>query len=819
MPCLAIGQPATYESADPVEAYLVRLGLREHAIEYLEGELRRQPNREALARSLASHHADRLLDATSQLEMDASQRKISDLLARYPALRGPYLDTVVLQADFARAERDFAHWVFHPDDMAARQRAAEIFDRIAPQLRADTLSLQVARQRLESDAEKSRDGPERDAKFKSADRAAQQFGRAAFHAAWAQYYLAQLRNLEPTDEALRQAQAFFKNLIPLENPTPEADPDELGLGSIHRARAVLGLALVEMAMGQVETGTLWLGALRHPAVHEEVRGALDFWQLHALIQAGRADDAVAFANRQVQALGENPPPSQANFYRLLVVQAGHRKGPWSALAEPGLRGLVQGGMVDTARKLADQYHLRMADDSHAGLTLHAFGLLETAGKTTARADFRRAAEAFGKARGLSEQDSAAWVAASYQAGYCQVKAGDWSAAIQSLEPAMPALRLKRPDLAGDASWLLVTAYANQKASDPSLQAKWVQALKEFTRDFPKHNRAGNASAQLATLEESTVTSTPAAGPEILRARMKKAYQQWRALRVDQGQGAEALRAVQSAAGQFLALPDAEAPESHKLEAALILADTCVSGNPQQLARAEKTLATIESLARKLPVESRSASDFHTLRLQLAQAKGDLAMATEAAAWLAQNRPGSPLHEAALVGCAKTADALLAASGKNPQTLANALTAHRELVQFFGENPDIVKANRNARIATLRLAELLYEQGRVDECKNLVEHRLLKAYPREAKYLRLMGLACNDGRSVDQALECWRLLTAGQPSGSPEWYEAKYHHMANLGLKSIGDARLAFGQFKVLHPDMGPEPIRSRFVALEKKLTP
>ncbi len=42
-------------------------------------------------------------------------------------------------------------------------------------------------------------------------------------------------------------------------------------------------------------------------------------------------------------------------------------------------------------------------------------------------------------------------------------------------------------------------------------------------------------------------------------------------------------------------------------------------------------------------------------------------------------------------------------------------------------------------------------------------------------------------------------------------------MANLSLKSMGDARLAFSQFKVLHPDMGPEPHRALLLQLEKKL--
>lgn len=98
-------QPAGPDSADPVEAYLVRLGLVDHAIEYLEGELAKNPKREALARGLADHYANRLLDAGNPAELDQFQGKIADLLAKHPGLRTPQLDTIVLQGDFLRGKK------------------------------------------------------------------------------------------------------------------------------------------------------------------------------------------------------------------------------------------------------------------------------------------------------------------------------------------------------------------------------------------------------------------------------------------------------------------------------------------------------------------------------------------------------------------------------------------------------------------------------------------------------------------------------------------------------------------------------------------
>jgi len=116
-----------------------------------------------------------------------------------------------------------------------------------------------------------------------------------------------------------------------------------------------------------------------------------------------------------------------------------------------------------------------------------------------------------------------------------------------------------------------------------------------------------------------------------------------------------------------------------------------------------------------------------------------------------------------------------------------------------------------------LAELLYEQGKNAEVRDLLQNRLLKAFPKETRYLRLMGLASDNGQDTNRALEFWRLLTNGLPTGTPAWYEAKLHHMTNLAIKSKADAQLAFAQFKVLHPDFGPEPYRAKFTELEAAL--
>ena len=817
---IARPQPSGAESADPVEAYLVRLGLGDHAIEYLEGELAKNPRREPLARTLADHYANRLLDAADPAELDAVQEKITALLARFPALRTPQLDTIVLQGEFIRGEKDFGQWVFHPEDTRTRDRAAEIFARIGPSLRAHAATLETTRQRLEAEAEKAPDGPARDTRFRIADRAAQHFGRAAFLAAWSHYYLAQLKHLDPADETLRQASALFRKLIPVEDAPKDADLEELDLASRLRAKAALGLALVDIATGKLDAGTAWFHALAGNQVHPEVRDAVSFWYLLALIRAGKAEDAIAFAKSQT-APGQAAPPGQINFFKLLVTQAGSQKGLWLPLGQEGLLGLTQAGHAEAAGALASQYKLPVSEDSWPGRLLAALALLETAEKSSAAADYRRAADAFLSARERGEKNSAPWIKAGYQAAYCLAKASDWPGTLRLLEPSLQQIRDKHPELGGDATWLLAVTYENLLAKDPALRSKRLETLKQFTRDYSGHSQAKKAQASLAAADAPMApgATTPQPIPVSPRDRLKADYLAWRALRADPAKAKDALEKIQASAGKILEQPAGEETKSPRLEASLMLADTHLAASPPQTARAAEVLKQGEPLTRDLPADNRLSSDFQVMRLHLAQATGDLPMATAAATWLASHRKGTPLHEAALVGVAKTADARLASASDGTAALAAAVQAYEPLVRFLGETPESVKNNRNTRIATFRLAELQFTQGRMDDCRALLEQRLLKAFPRETKYLRLMGLACNDGRATDQALECWRLLTTGLPPGSPEWYEAKYHHMANLSLKSIGDAQLAFSQFKVLHPDMGPEPHRALLLQLEKKLAP
>jgi hypothetical protein len=816
--------PAPPPAEDKVQAYLARLGLTEYEVLYLEGQLDRGPagRKEGAARKLAALYADLLLDTDGPAAAAAVQAKARDLLARFPAVRTPAVEVMLLQGEFARAEVQVGRWLLEPDDVKARDDAAEVMDRVVPALDAHARALEAAYKREQGEAEKLKDGPAQKARQAAADKTGQQFGRAAFFGGWGAYYQSLLRGDRPGGPGYARAKERFKKLVPLDKPEADTDPDEVGLGSAVRARAVLGLALAEAGTGDLAAATGWFDLLRKPQVSEQVRPAVDFWQLVALTKAGAADEAGKFARDRLAAFGDTPTAARRNFCTLLAHAGGRDpSGPLAPLAELGVQGLVQLRSPDLARKMAARYGVKVGPDTHAGRMLTALDLLDKAKKSKAKADYRTAAAAFEQAADGVRGDPALANSVRFQHGYCLAKAEDWPAAAGVLEKAAPALQAARSESAGDAAWLLIAAYDRMQAADAQVKAKLVAALKAFPAAFPDHPRAraagnllaavGGADADLAKLDPND----PDAG-ERLAIAARRAYNRWRAVKDDPAKGPPAAAEVAAAAEKLLAVPDGKAPAAGRLEAAFLATDALLNGAKADPPRAARVLGAVEAQAAALPAADRAASDFRVLKLQYAQAAGDLPAARAAADWLTQNRKGTPLEEAALVGVAKAADARLAAAPAEKDRLADAVAAYRALADRLGPTADRVRGSRNAQVANSRLAALLYDAGRLPDCKQVLEERLLKAYPKEVKYLRLAGLVAFDTRDNDRSLECWRVLTA-LPSGTPGWYEAKYYHMATLARVDRAAARNAFEQFRVLHPELGPADLRDRFRALGREL--
>ncbi len=95
--------------------------------------------------------------------------------------------------------------------------------------------------------------------------------------------------------------------------------------------------------------------------------------------------------------------------------------------------------------------------------------------------------------------------------------------------------------------------------------------------------------------------------------------------------------------------------------------------------------------------------------------------------------------------------------------------------------------------------------------------ILQVYPRAAESLiRTAELAEAVGKP-ERAAECWNALLTLATTGSAEWFEARFNVVRLLAEFDPTRAREQLRQYRVLYPDMGPEPWGLRFTELQNRL--
>jgi tetratricopeptide (TPR) repeat protein len=98
-------------------------------------------------------------------------------------------------------------------------------------------------------------------------------------------------------------------------------------------------------------------------------------------------------------------------------------------------------------------------------------------------------------------------------------------------------------------------------------------------------------------------------------------------------------------------------------------------------------------------------------------------------------------------------------------------------------------------------------------------RLLEQRPRNARFLRATALLAARSGRPEQAIACWRTLVAGLSDNTQAWYEARFNLISLLAESDPERARAVLDQHLQLNPDYGPEPWRSRFRELDRRLGP
>jgi hypothetical protein len=834
-----------------VEQFLARLGLIDLQILQREKRLRSTEipeTRSELARGLADLYAERLMSSGDDPARYAELTGRIELLLRdFPDARTTALQVMLAQADYNRAESLINAWINDPRDDASRQDAAVILARIAPQLAQLEGELNEQAEALLAELDRLPEGDllqEREGDWKRVRSVA---GRAIYFAAWSQYYLGLVGGAGTGAEPYARARELFRRALGLEaGLPPDGEPEWLGLESIWRARALLGLGLSEAACGDPDACERCFQLLQHAGTSAEVRDQAPAWHLRALLHAGLRDRALSLARDTTAEF--HPPASQGqvSFCVALVRDGWGIRGEETAAIEQsrrelgrlGLQGLARLGQLGAIQTLMERYEIPV-DDRSGFVLLWARGHREFSDAEAAGAPEGYAAAARTLLAALAAPDAAALAGPAsrcrYTLAWCRYRTGDWEQAAGEFADALTGLEAAGDPLAVEAAWMTFVAYQQLIPDHPRFTPAAEEALQRIARSFPDHPYAQRAQRELTRLSQRQdpeqlarhLETIPPTDEDYLQTRYELCLLRHRLWserrRSDPAAAPDALAALREATDVFLRAAGPRPDPTRALQSCLLVADAALQADPPQLEVAQRLLDRARPWAAELSADNPLVAEYHYRQFQRATRGGDAAQRREQAQWLADHAAGSPYELAALVVVANALDqggrdqgGRDQDAGREQDRLEQAYTIYGRIVALLDgpaaagpDNP------RNAHVARSRLAHYAAALGHHQEAAGLLD-QLLAARPGQQQLVRRAAAAHAAAGNHDRALVHWRALLQGLPQGTESWYEAKYQQIRTLAQIDREQAGKVYRQFELLYPDLGGAAWRERFEQLTRR---
>ena len=849
----AAGQLCAQAPADPLEAYLQKLGLADLRVRHLEHVAAGEQSREAklaAGQKLADAYAERLMAvAEDEAAFKALKTRVDQLLAQMPEARTPALTVMLLQADFQRAESLINGWLESADHGAASERPHEAINtltRIVPEFELRIKQINEAAERLlsrEDDLMTTKSAKEtEDEVFRLQSVAA----RATYFAGWGHYYLGLTQPTGGASSAsFTAAKRHFSDVLAVDDDKDyePVDADALGLESVWRARTAIGLGLAESALGNTDAAAACFRWLDHASAPANLRDEASYWQLKGLLNVRNYEEAAELGALKVAALAAPPTPGKNSFCTALI-RAGAAPArvtdPAAHVAKGklvlvGIAGLARLRQFDSLGRLVAEHKLHAvpaAKDSFYLTWLNGRAQFLSAEKTKRREDYAAAAATLEKALAQSSarQDLFAAGQCRYHLAWCKFRLEEFEAAAQAFREVTPLLKEGEEELAAQANWMEFAAWQSlaEKSNEPRHTSAAVSALETLKREFPGSEQAGKADIYIARMQQDLVPekaiesllrvkpgepSYLAAQYEIVTLRHKI----WKAAggekRADESLASEVLAAVD----QYLSAAGSAARPDERLRAALMAIEVLSARSESEASEIERYLRRAQSAAQSLADSSPLLPEFQYRRLQHAQRTKNDAELDRAADWIAANAAGTPYELPALIIVARQADAAVdaASSGEKQARTQEAAAIYERLARLMGDTPEAIAGTKNALAVSSRLAAYDESLGRWKEAAARLD-KIVAAYPSDKKYLRRAGIAHVQAGNFAAAADHWRTLLSGLKGGSDEWLEAKHYQITCLLETDPAAAQKVYKQFKLLYPEVKSTAWREKFAALEQR---
>ena len=840
---------AQHAPADPLETYLLRLGLSDLRVRHLEhvAEVAGGEAKLAAGRKLADAYAERLITASEdEKAYSALKTRVDRLLAQNSGARTPALTVMLLQADFQRAESLVNAWLDESGDAdRPPAEAVEILVRIVPELAARVKEINSAADKLLSQEDLVKTDEARRDMEQQVFRLQSVAARATYFAGWGHYYLGLTRPASLANADFTAAKAHFSEVLGVSDEMDYApiEADSLGLESVWRARTAIGLGLAELALGRERAAAACFRWLDHASAPANLRDEAPYWQLKGLLNVRNYADAAALAETKIDTFAGQPTPGKNSFCSALIRSgASQAKAPSPdartdarRMVLLGIAGLARLRQFDTLSQLVARHKLLElpdAEDSFYLTWLSGRAEFLAAEKTKRPEDYRAAAATLEKALAQRDarQDLFAAGQCRYHLAWCRFRLEEFEAAAQGFREVTPLLKEGEQELAAQANWMEFASWQAlaEKKKEPRFAASAVAALESLKRDFPGSEQAGKADIYISRIQvdvvpEKAIESLARVKPgdagylsaqyEIVSLR----HRIWKESGGDRAAGEKPAIEVVAAVDKFLAAAGSAGRADERLRACLIAIEVLSAQGASEQGEIDRYLKKGEAAAATLAAGSALLPEFHYRRLQHAQRTKDDALLRDAAQWLADSGQGTPYELPALVIVARHADGAVdaAADGDKRARQEEAAAVYRRLVALVGDSPEAIAGTKNALAASSRLAGYDESLGRWKDAAARLD-KIVAAYPSDKKYLRRAGLAQLNAGNHAAAVEHWRKLLAGLPAGSDEWLEAKYHQLTCLLATDRPAAEKVWKQFQLLYPEVKSAAWREKFAALAQR---
>jgi len=417
---------------------------------------------------------------------------------------------------------------------------------------------------------------------------------------------------------------------------------------------------------------------------------------------------------------------------------------------------------------------------------------------------------------------------SFKLGMSYYNRKQFKEAIPCLAKSMD--RFSRADTAEKAAHLLFKAY-EQVCGEDWNQA-YLKAITDYLKHYPQHHYAADAHYRLgkyygqrenwrAALTELDKVSKES--EHYLKAKFYAFKYRTEAFERLGAEAADTSKAYASAVranndflkalreqGRVRPAADGDGTENNMMsQGALLSARLFIYGPEAKYRQGLKELSTFEQ---RYPHAKELFLSVGIVRIEAYQKLGEFAGAEAEVRRVMQSADRHPQEKTVLT---TLAERLV----RNAETIEESAAKESYKIAILIYEHLLPKSHQTAQEENLRyaLASLHRRAGNAAQAKTMYQE-IIKNDPHATAAFSGLAEICDEEKDYEQALEYWRLLEDQLTVGEPAWYEVKYKLAFTHDI--LGNAQRACTILTVtrkLHPDLGGEALKEKFLQLEKKV--